>query len=89
MPQFSTSRELIPPPASASWTDRLKAAYYLVHASEAVDGPQARYFRGRQIQSVLRLLPLVILGNAVNGAAIVALFWDKVAPHWLLTWAAF
>ena len=89
MTQFSTSRELTPLPASASWMDRLKAAYHLVHASEAVDGPQARYFRGRQIQSVLRLLPLVILGNAVNGAAIVALFWDKVAPHWLLTWAAF
>jgi diguanylate cyclase (GGDEF)-like protein len=89
MPQYSPPRELMPVPATASWKDRLKAAYHLVHASEAFDGPQARYFRARQIQSVLRLLPLVILGNAVNCAAILGLFWGKVAPHLLLTWAAF
>lgn len=89
MPLSSTPRDLSVAPAPASWLERLKAAYDLVHTSEAFDGPQARYFRARQIQSVLRLLPLVLLGNAVNCVAIIALFWEQVQPYWLVAWGIF
>ncbi len=89
MPLSSTPRDLNVAPPPTSWLERLKAAFTLVHTSEAIDGPQARYFRARQIQSVLRLLPLVLLGNAVNCVAIIALFWNQVQPHWLVAWGIF
>lgn len=77
-----------PPPAPpTSWLARLKALYDLVRASEEIDGLQARYFRARQVQAVLRLLPLVLLGNVVNVGCILALFWGKTPAHWLVSWA--
>ncbi len=58
-----------------------------VSPSEEVDGPLARHFRARQIQALLSQLPLVMIGNIVNTAAIVWSFWGRVHPVGLLLWA--
>ena len=86
MPLYSPHSEPSPAPPP-SWQARLKALYDLVHATEEVDGLQARYFRARQIQAVLSLLPLVVLGNVVTVGCILALFWGKTPSHWLVAWA--
>ena len=42
---------------------------------------------GTSGMAVLRLLPLVLLGNVVNVGCILALFWGKTPSHWLVAWA--
>jgi len=56
---------------------------------EAVDGPQAAYFRGRQIQALIRLLPLIMTGNAINTLVICWVFWGKVDKLGLSLWSFF
>jgi len=53
---------------------------------EALDGPQAAVFRGRQIQALLRLLPLIMSGNAINTLLICWVFWGQVNRFWLSAW---
>ena len=51
--------------------------------SEAVDGPLAAHFRARQIKALVRMLPLVTAGNAVNVMGISWVFWGRL-PHLIL-----
>jgi diguanylate cyclase (GGDEF)-like protein len=60
-----------------------------VMAREAVDGPLAAYFRGRQIQALLRLLPLIMTGNAINTLVICWVFWGQLSHLWLGVWCFF
>ena len=50
---------------------------------EAVDGPLAAHFRARQIKALVRMLPLVTAGNAVNVMGISWVFWGRL-PHLIL-----
>ena len=54
-----------------------------VSPDEVVDGPLAPHFRARQIQALMRMLPLVTAGNAVNVMGISWVFWGRL-NHWLL-----
>ena len=63
-----------------SWIDE-------VRPSVAVDGPLAAHFRARQIQALMALLPLTVVGNAVNNVTLAWVFWSRVdEPIWLAVW---
>ena len=70
-----------------NWTDAYNKVLAEVMPAESVDGPLARHFRARQIQALLSLLPLVLIGNAVNASAILWAFWHRVHPAGLVLWA--
>lgn len=70
-----------------NWIESLSRLVADVSPSEQVDGPLARHFRARQIQALLSQLPLVMVGNTVNTLAILWIFWRRVHPVGLLTWA--
>jgi diguanylate cyclase (GGDEF)-like protein/PAS domain S-box-containing protein len=53
---------------------------------EAVDGPLAAHFRARQIKALVRMLPLVTAGNAVNVMGICWVFWGRLNPFVLALW---
>ena len=71
---------------SDNWKHRIEQWMLDVLPGEAVDGPLARYFRGRQIQALLSLLPLIALGNAVNTLVVCAVFWDALPALWVVVW---
>ncbi len=54
---------------------------------ESVDGPNAAHFRARQIQALLRVLPLISTGNAINTITICWTFWNKVSLLMLGIWS--
>ncbi len=70
-----------------NWAESLTGLVADVSPSEQVDGPLARHFRARQIQALLSQLPLVMIGNTVNTLAILWIFWGRVHPVGLLSWA--
>jgi diguanylate cyclase (GGDEF)-like protein/PAS domain S-box-containing protein len=51
-----------------------------------VDESFAGHFRARQLQAVLRLTPLMMAANAVNGILILTTFWSLVNRVFLLAW---
>lgn len=53
---------------------------------EAVDGPMAGHFRARQIKALVRMLPLVTVGNAVNVMGICWIFWGRLSHVVLGLW---
>jgi diguanylate cyclase (GGDEF)-like protein/PAS domain S-box-containing protein len=54
-----------------------------VTPDERADGPQARHHRARQIQALLSLMPLIVVGNAINTITLSWFFWT-VFPHVLM-----
>ena len=56
---------------------------------ESVDGPLAAHFRGRQIQALLRILPLISMGNAINTLVICWVFWNRVDKLGIGLWCFF
>ncbi|MBI5925379.1 MAG: EAL domain-containing protein [Aquabacterium sp.] len=60
-----------------------------VSPQEAIDGPQASYFRGRQVQALMRLLPLIMTGNGINTLVICWVFWGKINSLGLGLWCFF
>ena len=72
-----------------TWQQRFDELLNEVSPQESVDGPQASYFRGRQIQALIRLLPLFMTGNAINTLVICWVFWGKVPTVGLVLWCAF
>jgi len=71
---------------SAHWKSRFAQCLHDVVPSEVIDGPQARYFRARQILALLNLMPLIALGNAVNTLVICGVFWSSLPHVWLVVW---
>jgi diguanylate cyclase (GGDEF)-like protein/PAS domain S-box-containing protein len=71
---------------SPSWKSRVGQWLHDVIPDEAFDGPQARYFRARQILSLLSLMPLMATGNAVNTLMICGAFWASLPHVWLTAW---
>jgi diguanylate cyclase (GGDEF)-like protein len=68
------------------WRRRWQALVQDVTPDEALDGPLAGHFRARQIQALLAIMPLAIVGNAVNMIVMCWTFWDRM-PRWsLATW---
>ena len=58
-----------------------------VRPNEATDGAYAARFRARQIQALMALLPLSVIGNAVNTVTLAWVFWARMAePLWLAAW---
>ncbi|HYR26129.1 MAG TPA: hypothetical protein VEQ09_09875, partial [Aquabacterium sp.] len=76
------------PPESLldGWRQRLAQWRHDVVPSEEVDGPQATFFRARQIQTFLSLLPLIMVGNAANTIGICWVFWDRLSHTMLALW---
>ena len=73
-------------PDREAWRRRWQALVQDVTPDEAVDGPTAGHFRARQIQALLAMMPLAIVGNAVNMIVMCWTFWDRM-PRWSLgTW---
>ncbi|MFW9615859.1 putative bifunctional diguanylate cyclase/phosphodiesterase [Aquabacterium sp.] len=68
------------------WPSRFAQWGHDVIPSEAVDGPLAGFFRARQIQALVSLLPLLMLGNAVNTIGVCWVFWGKQPPVILAAW---
>jgi diguanylate cyclase (GGDEF)-like protein len=65
----------------------LKAWLDEVRPSVDLDGPHAAHFRARQIQALMALLPLSVIGNAVNTVTLAWVFWDRMGePLWLAAW---
>ena len=60
---------------SLTLKQRLEEWVCQVVSRESVDGPQAAYFRGRQIQALIRLVPLMMTGTAINTLVICWVFW--------------
>lgn len=50
------------------------------------DEVHAGRFRARQIQAVLRLTPLTMFANALNGIIVVVTFWQMINPVMLVGW---
>ena len=71
---------------SSLWKSRVAQWLHDVIPDEAVDGPQARYFRARQVQALLNLLPLIAVGNAVNTLVMCGVLWDRLPHLWLTVW---
>jgi len=51
-----------------------------------VDETLAGHFRSRQLQAVLRLTPLMMAANAVNGILILTTLWSPSCRWFLLAW---
>lgn len=79
-----------PPQQTLSTHWKALAWHWMLSAvpGEAVDGPLARYFRARQVQALLNLLPLISVGNLLNTLVICSVFWDSLPPFWLVVWGA-
>lgn len=60
-------------------------AYFQPYRAEE---PLAGHFRSRQIQAVLRLTPLMMAANAVNGILILTTLWNPAHRWFLLGWYA-
>jgi len=73
---------------SSHWRSRVAQWLYEVVPDEAIDGPQARFFRARQVQALLNLLPLIAVGNAVNTLVMCGVLWDRLPHLWLVVWGA-
>ncbi len=71
---------------SSQWKYRIVQWLHDVIPDESVDGPQARYFRARQILALLNLLPLIAVGNAVNTLVMCSVLWDRLPHLWLAVW---
>jgi diguanylate cyclase (GGDEF)-like protein/PAS domain S-box-containing protein len=69
-----------PTPGPRTWKERVRAWRQHVTPDERSDGPQARHFRARQIQALLNLVPLIIVGNAINTTTLSWFFWTSL-PH--------
>ena len=72
--------------------DRLRAGRFMQAARAAftayqVDESVAARFRARQLQSVVRLTPLMMAANVLNVAIIVSLFWERGPRIGLVLWA--
>lgn len=72
----------MPSPAT-SWTDRL-----LFGAGAEFDEARRRWFRARQLQSVIRLTPLAMFANVMNAVLVCAAFWDRSKAWFLVPWFA-
>jgi len=73
-------------PKGSPWRQRWQQVLTDVTPQMAVDGPMAAHFRARQIQSLLSLLPLIMVGNAANTLAFCWAFWAQVPRLWLGIW---
>jgi PAS domain-containing protein len=69
-----------------TWRQRWQALLTEVTPDESIDGPLAGHFRARQIQALLSVLPLVMLGNAFNTVTICWTFWGRMSRPWLAAW---
>ncbi|TAK93752.1 MAG: EAL domain-containing protein [Aquabacterium sp.] len=72
-----------------TWQQRFDERLNEVSPQESIDGPQASYFRGRQVQALMRLLPLIMTGNAINTLVICWVFWGKINSIGLALWCIF
>ena len=70
----------------AHWKSRVWHWLHDVVPHEAVDGPQARHFRARQVLALLSLMPLISVGNGLNTVVMCAFFWDTLPRLWLTVW---
>jgi diguanylate cyclase (GGDEF)-like protein/PAS domain S-box-containing protein len=68
------------------WRQHWQALMDEVTPEEAIDGPLAGHFRARQIQALLSVLPLVMLGNAFNTMTLCWTFWGRISRPWLAVW---
>ena len=71
---------------STHWKSRVGQWLHDVIPDEAIDGPQARYFRARQILALLNLMPLIAVGNAVNTLVMCGVLWERLPHLWLTVW---
>jgi diguanylate cyclase (GGDEF)-like protein/PAS domain S-box-containing protein len=80
------------PDSNETWADRgrhwVRQCYHEVVPAESVDGPMAASFRARQIQALLSLLPLIMVGNAVNTVTLCWVFWSRLPHGPLALWGA-
>lgn len=53
---------------------------------ESLDGPMARHHRASQIVALLKIMPFMSVGNAINTLVICSVFWDSWSSTWLLAW---
>ncbi len=73
-------------PKGSPWRQRWQQVLTDVTPQMAIDGPMASHFRARQIQALLSLLPLIMVGNAANTLAFCWAFWAQVPHLWLGIW---
>ena len=67
------------------YATRILSAYFRIYEA---DPAVAAGFRAQQIQSILRLTPLTMLANAFNALAMLVVFYNSPAFHYVVLWAA-
>ncbi|MES2090099.1 MAG: diguanylate cyclase, partial [Pseudomonadota bacterium] len=77
---------MISDPVAPGLGQRWAALLDEVTTSERVDGPMARHFRARQILAVLRMVPVVFVGNIIATVTIAATFWGQLPAWWMALW---
>jgi diguanylate cyclase (GGDEF)-like protein len=87
---FNFNRTVRMPPSKATQVHRIRQRFDEllcdVSPQDTLDGPQTAYFRGRQIQALTSLLPLILTGNAINTLVICWVFWGKINNTGLGLW---